>query len=73
MEYTDDEWADLKIAFRLRKLYTVLDAMSRVLAMIETAKPVRAFMFNNTAPGFMLTSYNVFEIGECQATLGIAN
>jgi hypothetical protein len=72
-EYTDDEWAELRIAFRLRKLYTVLDAMSRVLAMLETAKPVRAFVFDNTTPGFMLTVYNLMEIGECQSTIGIAN
>ena len=72
MEYTDDEWADLKIAFRLRKLYTVLDAISRVLALVETAKPARAFQFT-VYGSFLLTAYNLFEIGECMATLGVQN
>ena len=71
-EYTEDEWAELKIAFRLRKLYTVLDAMSRILALVETAKPARAFMFVRP-DGFILSARNLLEIGECMTTLGAWN
>ena len=69
--YTDDDWAELQIAFRFRRLYTLLDGMSRLLAIHYAMKP-HAFTFDCYAP-FILLPFHLEEISACRATVGINN